>query len=181
MRDIACTGTNVLAALEWDHEIRRWFADGFQSQRTIVDCRPLDQPGWSNDERHSVKRGMLEVRTETLVFIAQNADQKVDRWPVIGERDTPILTQHVSGQLRWMAHAKALPTWIAAYTSLPEFEFEPGIVDAAFRCLADEFAAHSNLAVPNEYSNVFALEIGPGSPLLDSLRGADLAADDDER
>jgi hypothetical protein len=161
---ITCSGTDVLAALEWNREIRRWFGERWQSDRVVVDFRSPDQQDWSADEGHAVKRGMLSVRTETRVFVVQNANQQVDRWPVVGDRDIPILTQHVDGQLRWLEHAMTLPTWIAAYTSLPEFGFAPGVVDAAFRVLRDEFAAHPNLVAPQEYSDVFAL--GPESSFI---------------
>ncbi|WP_410667715.1 hypothetical protein [Amycolatopsis sp. cmx-4-68] len=169
LRRTTCSGLDVLAALEWDHELRRWFTDAWGSQRAVVDCRPLDVEAWSSDAAHGVQRGILEVRTETLLFIVQDAGQKVRRWPVIDRRDTPILTQHVEGQLRWLSAAKTLPTWIAAYTALPEFEFGPGLIRAAIDSLAPEFAAHTHLSVPRTYPDVFAMEIGPDDPLREYL------------
>jgi len=162
-------GLDLLAALEWNREVRRWFGERWGSNRAVVDCRGLNEHDWSTAITHSVKRGMLALWTETLVFIAQNAGQSVDLWPAISDRDSPILTQHVPGQLRWMAQALTLPTWIAAYVSLPDLQFHPDIVRAAFDALAGEFAANAGLPMPKKYADVFAFEANPDNPLVEAL------------
>jgi hypothetical protein len=67
---------------------------------------------------------MLNLRTETLVFVIQRADQAVDRWRGIADRDAPILTQHASDQLNWLAHTLTAPTWLAAPNSLLTGKFK---------------------------------------------------------
>jgi hypothetical protein len=160
MRGIACDGVDVLAALEWNREIRRWFGERWVSDRVVVDCRNLDADAWTSERGHAIKRGMLDLRTNTLVFVVQRADQTVDRWRGIADREAPILTQHVSDQLNWLAHALTAPTWLAAYTSLPDFKFAPELVRAAYGALGDEFAAYKGqLSAPREYADVFMLPV----------------------
>ena len=159
-------GIDLLAGLEWNREIRRWFTECWNSWFVSVDCRGLKAKRWSADENHSIKRGIVALRTESQVFITQNAGQDVERWPVIEGRDSPILTQHVAGQLRWMVRVIALPTWIAAYLSLPDFEFEPNLVKAVYGALAGEFRRYKGLTAPVEYADIFMAEVGPGSPFF---------------
>ena len=159
-------GIDVLAGLEWNREIRRWFTERWNSWFVNVDCRGLNAKRWSADENHSIKRGIVALRTESQVFITQNAGQDVERWPVIEGRDSPILTQHVAGQLRWMARAIILPTWIAAYLSLPDFEFEPDLVKAVYGALAGEFRQYKGLTAPVEYADVFVAEVDPDNPFF---------------
>jgi hypothetical protein len=162
-------GIDLLAGLEWNREIRRWFTERWNSWFVTVDCRDLNAKRWSADENHSIKRGIVALRTESHVFITQNAGQDVERWPVIEGRDSPILTQHVAGQLRWMARATVLPTWIAAYLSLPDFEFEPNLAKAVYGALAGEFRQYKGLTAPVEYADVFVTEAGPDSPFFETL------------
>ena len=44
-----------------------------------------------------------------------------------------------------MVRVVALPTWIAAYLSLPDFEFEPNLIKAVYRALAGEFRRYKGL------------------------------------
>ncbi|MGV9722844.1 hypothetical protein [Nocardia beijingensis] len=161
--------TDLLAALEWNREIRRWFSDRWQSQRVVIDCRPLDARTFADDPSHAIKRGMLQLRTEAIVFLTQHADQAADTWPAIRDVDLPILTVYLPDQLRWLGQAFMLPTWIAAYCSLPTLEFSPSLVDAMFTALADQFEANPDLPAPQYYSDVFAVDAGPGSPLYETL------------
>ncbi|MBF6166322.1 hypothetical protein IU486_16385 [Streptomyces gardneri] len=162
--------TDLLAALEWNREIRRWFSDRWDSQRVVIDCRPLDAAAFAADPSHAIKRGMLRLRTEAIVFLIQQAEQAVDVWPTMKEFDPPILTVYLPDQLRWLGQALMLPTWVVAYCSLPTLEFAPSLVDAMFAALADQFAAHPSLPAPANYSDVFALGIGPESPLYETLK-----------
>jgi hypothetical protein len=159
--DLQCTASSaidLLAALEWRREIRHWFTDKWGSDRVVVDCRGISRDDWTSNPRHAVKRGMVELVLPTLTFIRQTAGQDADSWPVIDTDLSPILTEYLAGQFGWLIQALTYPTWIAAYTSLPEFEFDPGVVEAAFVALRPEFAAYSGLSVPQEYSDVFAMD-----------------------
>jgi hypothetical protein len=162
-------GLDLLAALEWNREIRRWFGERWGSHRAFVDCRGIGEDEWLESAVHGLQRGMIALRTETLLFVVQDGGQSVDTWAEIRERDAPILTQHVSGQLNWMVEGFAYPTWIAAYISLPDFVFHPEIERAAFDNLANEFAAYKGLHPPTRYEDVFAVNVSPDNPLSEAL------------
>jgi hypothetical protein len=169
LRGGSYSGIDLLASLEWNREIRRWFTERWDSRLVIVDCRNVDAKRWPADESYGIQRGIIALRTESEVLIVQNAGQDVNRWPVIESRNSPILTQHVAGQLRWMARASMLPTWIVAYLSLPDFEFEPDLVRAMVEALADEFVEDQDFTLPSEYSDVFVTDVGPDSPFYETL------------
>ncbi|MEU6829893.1 hypothetical protein ABZ894_14705 [Nocardia beijingensis] len=80
----------------------------------VIDCRPLDARTFADDPSHAIKRGMLQLRTEAIVFLTRHADQAADTWPAIRDVDLLILTVYLPDQLRWLGQAFMLPTWIAA-------------------------------------------------------------------
>ncbi len=160
LRHTVCSAVDILAGLEWNREVRRWFADRW-GNRVVVDCRGIDAQEWATEPGHGIKRSMVELDLDTLVFVLQDRGQEAHRWPVIGDQDAPLMTQHLSNQLEWLSHGFALPTWLAAYVSLPEFDLAPGVVDAAFEALAPAFNAFEGLVAPTEYSEVFAMDPTP--------------------
>ncbi|WP_405145501.1 hypothetical protein OG589_01715 [Sphaerisporangium sp. NBC_01403] len=65
-----------------------------------VDCRGLTRTRWARDERLSLQRGLLAIRTPVPVWIIQLAGQGVEGWGIPG--DHPIFTEHFPGQFSWM-------------------------------------------------------------------------------
>ncbi|RCG30734.1 hypothetical protein DQ384_12125 [Sphaerisporangium album] len=74
---------------------------GDRRRYLAVDCRDVRPGLWAGDERLSLQRGLLAVRTPVPVWIVQRAGQEVDTWPIPG--DHPIFTEHFPGQFSWMA------------------------------------------------------------------------------
>jgi hypothetical protein len=154
---------DVLAALEWNREIRRWFSQRWNSHRTVIDCRRFDVTGWSRDPRHALKRGMLQLRSEAITFVVQTAGQAVESWPGMQHNDPPILTVYLPDQHSWINFSFALPTWVKVYTSLRTLRFDRPLVDAMRSALIDQFTPLSRLPKPREPGDVFAVESGPGT------------------
>lgn len=170
---ISCGTLDVLAALEWDREVRRWFSERW-GLRTLIDFREVDSDGWTTDRSHALERGALEFRTrEAMLFLLQNADQAVDAWQGPARSQAPILTQYLDDQFGWLVRCLVMPTWIVAYTALPSLEFDDLLVEATFSALAGEFAATPGLSVPREYTDVFGFD--RDEPFVQRAR--DLGAD----
>lgn len=157
-------GVDILAALEWNREIRRWFSEHWGSRRTVIDCRRFDVSGWSDDPRHAVKRGMLQLRSEALTFVMQVAGQSVDSWPGLGYNDPPILTVHLPDQHSWIDASFALPTWVDVYASLRTLRLDRALVDAMRTALDDQFTPLAKLPRSRKPADVFAARGGPGTP-----------------
>lgn len=169
MRHLACRGVDLFAALEWNGEVRRWLVDRWGWRRCVIDCRALSVPEWAEGPEQAVRRGMLAVRSPDIVMATQRADQQVDEWPGFAERETPILTEHVDDQWAWMVRVRTLPTWIVAYLSLPEFEFDRGLRAAVLAEYADEMRATPGLSLPRQFSDVFGVPWAPGEQLYDLM------------
>ncbi|MEV6487114.1 hypothetical protein AB0M20_00545 [Actinoplanes sp. NPDC051633] len=154
-----------LAALEWDLQVVAWFARSWGPAKAVLDCRNMDQRRWVESDSQGLRRGMLRIWTDTQLCVLQAAGQGVDQWPMIGVGDTPILTQHVDHQFDWMLRTQALPTWILAYTSLPEIEFDKGVLSAVIKAMANEFRRFPGLQEPTAYGDLF----GPTEDVLNRI------------
>ena len=110
-------GEDVLAGLEWNREVRYWFAElDARGDRVVIDCRDLDLASWTEDAQHAIKRGIAQLATNAILFVEQDAGQDAHEWPGIGDVDIPILTHYLDGQSNWLRRCHAMPTWIAVYS-----------------------------------------------------------------
>lgn len=169
MRHLACSGIDLFAAMEWNGEVRRWLVDRWGWRRCVIDCRALSAAEWAQGPEHAVPRGMLAIRSPDIVMATQRADQQVDRWAGFADRETPVLTEHVEGQWAWMNRVHTLPTWIVAYLSLPEFEFDHELSGAALADYAGQLRATPGLTMPQRFSDVFGVPWAPGEQLYDLM------------
>jgi hypothetical protein len=68
------------------------------------------------------------VRTSVPLWILQRAGQNVDEWPGIGM--TPIFTQYVEKQWRWMSELLDEPRWPDTWRKESKLLFAPKLAAA---------------------------------------------------
>jgi hypothetical protein len=105
-----------LAAFEWiqveqEYLLREWPYASF-----VVDCRLLTRDEWESRPAYTLRRGLTSAATSIPVWFVQSANQRIDRWPWIGDY-RPILTQHSEGQFRWMELVALPENWFERYAA----------------------------------------------------------------
>jgi hypothetical protein len=99
----------ALAALEWNRTVvPALIGDHRYGSFLVADYRRITPESLQRDE-YMVIRGLNRVRTLAPVWILQSAEQRVDEWP--GAGTSPIFTQHVPDQWRWMWELLQEPEW----------------------------------------------------------------------
>jgi hypothetical protein len=95
---------DLLVAFEWLRT--EWpliVAEGLD-RFLAVSCRGLFPEQWAVDERLSLQRGLLAIRTPVPTWIIQQAGQAVENWG-LPATDHPIFTEHEPFQFSWMQEA----------------------------------------------------------------------------
>jgi hypothetical protein len=95
---------DLLVAFEWLRTEWPLLVESRRGRFLAVSCRELSPEQWAVDERLSLQRGLLAIRTPVPIWIIQQAGQGVENWGLPGA-DHPIFTEHVSSQFSWMQEA----------------------------------------------------------------------------
>lgn len=104
---------DVLAALEWQRTLFRWFNDEDYGDKVMVDLSELDRSEWVNHPLASVGRGLLAMRSVVPIWIVQNAGQDAHRWH--GFHEHPIFTSYSDAQFPWLKPVRTDPSWLVKY------------------------------------------------------------------
>jgi hypothetical protein len=128
LSDGAIDQAAVFAALEWDRRIApALVGSGRYGRYFAVDYRRLTPELWRSDE-HMVIRGLNRVRTSNPMWILQRAGQYVDEWSGVGT--SPVFTQYVEKQWRWMNELLDEPQWPESYRKESRLLFAPRLAAA---------------------------------------------------
>lgn len=91
---------DVLVALEFLRTERPIIVDDRRTRFIAINCRGLSRETFTDDERLSLHRGLLEIRVPVPVWIIQSAEEHVEQWGL--RQDPPIFTEHEPHQFSWM-------------------------------------------------------------------------------
>jgi hypothetical protein len=91
---------DALVAIEWLHTEWPVLTRQGYGRFLAINCRDWGREHWDRDERLSLQRGLVAVRTPVPLWILQAAGQQVETWGLPG--DHPIFTEHVTTQFTWM-------------------------------------------------------------------------------
>ena len=107
---------DVLVAVEFVRTIWPVMVEQGYGRFLAVNCRGLSREEWRADDRLSLQRGLVALRTPVPVWLLQLAGQEVHAWGLPG--DHPVLTEHLERQFTWMT--EAFPDPQAARAAYPE-------------------------------------------------------------
>jgi hypothetical protein len=82
----------------------------------VVDCRRLSREDWERSTAYTLSRGLTSAATRVPVWFLQSANERVDRWPLIGDY-RPIFTEHFEGQFSWMKIILLPEDWFERYSA----------------------------------------------------------------
>jgi len=105
-----------LAAFEWMLDEQEDLLQEHPYASIVVDCRALTQEGWESGPAYTLHRGLTSAATSIPVWFLQSANQRIDRWPRIGDY-RPIFTQYLEAQFRWMELVSLPEDWFERYSA----------------------------------------------------------------
>jgi hypothetical protein len=105
-----------LAAFEWMFVEEDALLHDYAGANLVIDCRRLAREHWERSAAYTLHRGLTSAATHVPVWFLQSANERVDRWPTIGDY-RPIFTEHFEGQFSWMKIASLPEDWFERYSA----------------------------------------------------------------